>query len=387
MSKSVKPPSTRVARSALPTTSAPASSASRALSPSAKTATRTSRPVPCGSISVPRSCWSAWRTLRPSRKCASTVSSNLTPSKPFRMRIASTGEYACSRSIWPLACLYRFPCAAIRPPPPRPCCAPCRRRPSSPSVDLLHLVEGQLDRHLALEDVDEDLQLLLVGVHVDDLAVEVRERSGCDLHRLAERELHLRPRALADARSCMEDPVDLALRERHGLRAGADEAGHARSVLHDRPGVVVQVHVHEHVAGQDALLGLHLLPVLRLDDLLGRDDDAAEARVLAHRVDAVLEVGLHLVLVPGVGVDHVPAEHRRPLLPQEDVLDHALPDQVVRVQVDADDEARDEHDHGALDHLRLVRPLDFLQLAPRLPDEPARPAAGSSPLAALALRP
>src|ERR671934_2391822 len=75
-----------------------------------------------------------------------------------------------------------------------------------------------------------------------------------------------------------------------------------------------------------------------------------------------------------------------PLLPQEDVLDHALPDQVVRVQVDADDEARDEDDDGALDHLRLVRPLDLLQLAPRLADEPARAAAGCPALAALALR-
>src|SRR5919204_4694347 len=75
-----------------------------------------------------------------------------------------------------------------------------------------------------------------------------------------------------------------------------------------------------------------------------------------------------------------------PLLPQEDVLDDALSDQVVRVQVDADDEARDEDDGRALDHLRLVRPFDLLQLAPRLRDEPARAAAGRSPLTALALR-
>ena len=49
-------------------------------------------PVPCGSISVPRSCSSAWRTLRPSRKCTSTVSSNLAPSMSLRILIASTGE-------------------------------------------------------------------------------------------------------------------------------------------------------------------------------------------------------------------------------------------------------------------------------------------------------
>ena len=58
-SKSVKPSSTRFARSAEPTTSAPASCASFAFSPSANTATRASLPVPWGSISVPRNCSSA----------------------------------------------------------------------------------------------------------------------------------------------------------------------------------------------------------------------------------------------------------------------------------------------------------------------------------------
>src|SRR6266480_4906043 len=41
------------------------------------------------------------------------------------------------------------------------------------SVEFFHLVERQLHRNLALEDVDEHLQLLLVRVDVDDLAVEV----------------------------------------------------------------------------------------------------------------------------------------------------------------------------------------------------------------------
>ena len=46
----------------------------------------------------------------------------------------------------------------------------------------------------------------------------------------------------------VQDPVDLALGQRHGLGAGADEAGDAGRVLHDRPGLVVQIHVDEHVA-------------------------------------------------------------------------------------------------------------------------------------------
>src|SRR6266851_4814378 len=62
------------------------------------------------------------------------------------------------------------------------------------SVQFLDLVECQLHRDLALEDVDQHLQLLLVGVDVDDLAVEVGERAGGDLDRLAERELHGRAR-------------------------------------------------------------------------------------------------------------------------------------------------------------------------------------------------
>src|SRR3954452_14187045 len=178
-----------------------------------------------------------------------------------------------------------------------------------PLVELLHVVESDLDRHLPLEDVHHHLELLRVRVHVGDLAVEVRKRAGGDLHGLAELVLDLRSRRRGCPVPRVEDPVDLGLRQRHGLRACADESGHARRVLHDRPGVVVQVHVHEHVAREHALLGLDLLPVLRLDHLLGGDDDAAEPLALAHRLDPVLEIGLHLVLVPGIRVDDIPLKH------------------------------------------------------------------------------
>src|SRR5436853_1264846 len=102
------------------------------------------------------------------------------------------------------------------------------------SVQLLHLVERELHRNLALEDVDEHLQLLCVRVDVDDLAVEVGERAGGYLHRLAERVLHLRARAVGTVTAGVEDPIDLGLGERDGLRTGTDEAGHARRVAHDR---------------------------------------------------------------------------------------------------------------------------------------------------------
>src|ERR1043166_3971157 len=99
------------------------------------------------------------------------------------------------------------------------------------SVHFLYLVEGELNRDLALEDVDEHLQLLRIRVHVDDLAVEVAERAGRHLDRFTELVLDLRPRPRAFRRAGVEDPVDLRLRQRHGLVAGADEAGHAGRVL------------------------------------------------------------------------------------------------------------------------------------------------------------
>src|SRR3954452_14846915 len=58
-----------------------------------------------------------------------------------------------------------------------------------------------------------------------------------------------------------------------------------------------------------------------------------------------------------------------PLLAEEDVLDEPSEDLVGAPEVDADDDAGDEHDDRPLDQLRLRRPLDLLQLAPRLADE------------------
>ena len=99
------------------------------------------------------------------------------------------------------------------------------------------------------------------------------------------------------------------LGQRHGLLGGADEAGHAGGALDDAPGVLVELHVDEHVAGHRALLDGDLLVVLHLRDGFGRHDDAAHGALLAERDDAVLEVVLDLVLVAGVGVDDVPAKH------------------------------------------------------------------------------
>src|SRR2546427_1120597 len=76
VSNSIQPPCTRSTRSSAPTTSAPASRASRSLSPFAKTATRTDLPIPCGSTTAPRTIWSACLGSTPSRNDRSTDWSN-----------------------------------------------------------------------------------------------------------------------------------------------------------------------------------------------------------------------------------------------------------------------------------------------------------------------
>ena len=76
----------------VPTTSAPAASASAAFSPVAKTATRGDLPVPCGRLTVPRTIWSALRGSTPRRMAASTVASKPPPVVSFARRTASSGE-------------------------------------------------------------------------------------------------------------------------------------------------------------------------------------------------------------------------------------------------------------------------------------------------------
>src|SRR3954453_18304887 len=175
------------------------------------------------------------------------------------------------------------------------------------TLDLLDLVEPDLDRRLAAEDRDEHLEAGGVLVYLRDLPREVRQRARDDLDRLADRELG--PGAGALGGLAVQQTVDLDLGQRHGLLGGADEAGDPGRVLDQRPGVLVEVHVDQHVAGHGPLLDLDLLVVLHLGHGLGRHDDLSHRALLTQRLDAVLEVVLDLVLVTGVGVDDVPAEH------------------------------------------------------------------------------
>src|SRR5690606_10401082 len=87
--------------SSAPTLSAPAASAFSALSPRAKTATLTSLPVPAGSVTTPRTIWSAWRGSTPRFIAISSVSSNLAVASSRTSLIASSTPCSFSASTLP----------------------------------------------------------------------------------------------------------------------------------------------------------------------------------------------------------------------------------------------------------------------------------------------
>ena len=99
----------------------------------------------------------------------------------------------------------------------------------------------------------------------------------------------------------------------------------------------------------------------------------------------MLEVRLDLVLVPRIGVDHVPAKHRR-LEVEENVADEARERKIGDPEVGADDRDGDDDDDGGGEELAAARPLDLLQLGGGLSDESAEAALALPLGAGLALR-
>ena len=100
--------------------------------------------------------------------------------------------------------------------------------------------------------------------------------------------------------------LDVLYRNRHRPRTGADEARDASSVLHDVPELVVQLHAHEHVAGEELALARAPLPLDHLDDVLFRNEDLLDRVLAAVRLDPFQQALLGARFLPRVRVDDVP---------------------------------------------------------------------------------
>src|SRR3712207_1943076 len=172
-------------------------------------------------------------------------------------------------------------------------------------LDLLDLVERELDRRLPAEDGDQHLQLLLLGVDLVDRGREGRERAVHDGDRLADLEVddggrrggrggagRLRRTGRLRTGRGREQADDLVDAQWRRARRRPDEPGDPGGVAHRAPGLVVEVHADEQVAGQLLPVDLGPLAVLDLGDLLGGHLDLEDVVLHVERLDARLQVGL-----------------------------------------------------------------------------------------------
>src|SRR5713226_4593468 len=145
--------------------------------------------------------------------------------------------------------------------------------------DPLHLVILELDGRGTPENRHHHLHPPALGVHIIDHTLEVDERSVDD----------------ADLVAALEDGLGLGLL---GTRL------HLSENVVDL--VVRQLHLDQHVPGEELLPGLALLLVAHLDDLFGRYQDARDLlrhpEDLGPRLDRLLD----LILEPRIGVDDEP---------------------------------------------------------------------------------
>jgi hypothetical protein len=73
------------------------------------------------------------------------------------------------------------------------------------------------------------------------------------------------------------------------------------------PGVIVHVHLDQHIAGEELPLGNALLAVLHFDDFLDRHQHLAELVLHRGAGNALDQGALHRFLETGIGVNDVPA--------------------------------------------------------------------------------
>ena len=91
-----------------------------------------------------------------------------------------------------------------------------------------------------------------------------------------------------------------------GPRPAAQEAGHLRRVLHQVPGVIGQLHLHQHIAGEELVLRVHLLAAAHLDHLLRRHQDLIDLVRQALLRRLLLDLLGDLLFEARVDVHHVP---------------------------------------------------------------------------------
>src|SRR3954447_15353585 len=115
---------------------------------------------------------------------------------------------------------------------------------------LFDLGEIELDRRRAAKNRNVNANLLLLCLHLDDGAGEVCERPINDPDRLALLEGDARLGTRGPFRHGDVDVLNLRLLDRLRVRA-AEEPRDLRGVLDQVERRLVEIHLHEHVAGEE----------------------------------------------------------------------------------------------------------------------------------------
>src|SRR3990167_7030675 len=171
---------------------------------------------------------------------------------------------------------------------------------------FFHLGEVEFQRRLSSKHGDEHLNLPTRAVNLDDLSFESLEWSVADAHGHAGPEVDFHFRRFARA-FALQDRVHFRLGEWGRGRPGSDEPGHVRRVTHHVPRVVRHRHLHEHIPWEYLFFHDFPFPVLDLDLLFRWHEHVEDLVAHAERGHARAQVLGYVFLVPGVGVDGVPA--------------------------------------------------------------------------------
>src|SRR3984885_13029036 len=115
---------------------------------------------------------------------------------------------------------------------------------------LFYLAKLEFYRGRAAKNGDHHLQGFAVFVHLVDHAVEVGEGTIGDADRFVLLKLDLHPRLVFGDIGAEKDRTHFLLTHRNRLLPGAQKPRHPWRVLHYVPQVVIQVHLHQHVARQ-----------------------------------------------------------------------------------------------------------------------------------------
>ena len=117
----------------------------------------------------------------------------------------------------------------------------------------------------------------------------------------------------------LHDALGLSLADRRGAVAGAQEARDLRRVFYEVPRLVGQLHLHQHVAGEELVFGVDFLAAAHLDHIFRRDKDLVDlvgksllGRLLLELLgDLLLETRIDMHDIPTLGHHSLPLSPRR----------------------------------------------------------------------------